>query len=197
MAAATCGDDTDCRYRYRYRYRRSAGTSKSKYRPCYTRIEGESAGSNYSRERERERRAFCLLYTGRCAIALHTSTPLPPGPRSLSSLSACCCFMVLGKSARNPPSPTQKPTPNRPEPGRTMQRLRTAPCPQALRSARDAWRAHGLIGRDRTRHASRAPGGVRRQGGTESYAWPYAPLIIELKHPSDFRQVAFYILIFI
>jgi hypothetical protein len=26
-----------------------------------------------------------------------------------------------------------------------MQRLRTAPCPQALRSARDAWRAHGPI----------------------------------------------------
>jgi len=51
----------------------------------------------------------------------------------------------VGKSrARNPTqNPTQKPTPNRPEPGRTIQRLRTAPCPQALRSARDAWRAHG------------------------------------------------------
>ena len=49
----------------------------------------------------------------------------------------------MGKSrARNPTqNPTQKPTPNRPEPSRTMQRLRTAPCPQALRSARDAWRA--------------------------------------------------------
>ena len=53
--------------------------------------------------------------------------------------------LSVGKSrARNPTqNPTQKPTPNRPEPGRTMQRLRTAPCPQALRSARDAWRAHG------------------------------------------------------
>ena len=51
----------------------------------------------------------------------------------------------MGKSrARNPTqNPSQKPTPNRPEPSRTMQRLRTAPCPQALRSARDAWRAHG------------------------------------------------------
>ena len=53
--------------------------------------------------------------------------------------------LSVGKSrARNPTqNPTQKPTPNRPEPGRTIQRLRTAPCPQALRSARDAWRAHG------------------------------------------------------
>ena len=50
--------------------------------------------------------------------------------------------LSVGKSrARNPTqNPTQKPTPNRPEPGRTIQRLRTAPCPQALRSARDAWR---------------------------------------------------------
>jgi len=51
----------------------------------------------------------------------------------------------VGKSrARNPTrNPTQKPTSNRPEPGRTTQRLRTAPCPQVLRSVRDAWRAHG------------------------------------------------------
>jgi hypothetical protein len=49
----------------------------------------------------------------------------------------------VGKSrARDPiQNPTQNPTSNRPEPGRTAQRLRTAPCPQALRSARGAW--HG------------------------------------------------------
>ena len=42
----------------------------------------------------------------------------------------------MGKShARNP---TQNPSPNRPEPTRTTRRLSSAPCPQALRSARAA-----------------------------------------------------------
>jgi len=55
--------------------------------------------------------------------------------------------LSVGKSrARDPTqNPTQNPTPNRPEPGRTAQRLRTAPCPQALRSARGVWRAHGPL----------------------------------------------------
>ena len=53
----------------------------------------------------------------------------------------------MGKPhARNPTqNPIQNPTPNRPEPRRTIQRLRTAPCLQALRSARDTWRAHGPL----------------------------------------------------
>jgi hypothetical protein len=60
--------------------------------------------------------------------------------------------LSVGKShARNP---TQNPTPNRPEPSRTIQRLRTAPCPQALRSARDAWRVHGHLSEE-TAHTPR------------------------------------------
>ena len=43
--------------------------------------------------------------------------------------------LSVGKSrARNPTqNPTQQPPPNRPEPRRTLQRLRTAPCPQSTR----------------------------------------------------------------
>ena len=85
--------------------------------------------------------------------------------------------LSVGKSrARNPTqNPTQKPTPNRPEPGRTIQRLRTAPCPQALRSARDAWRAHGPSSEE-TAHTPRIPRprqGPQARSGTESYAWSY------------------------
>ena len=67
---------------------------------------------------------------------------------------------------------TQKPTSNRPEPGRTIQRLRTAPCPQALRSARDAWRAHGPSSEE-TADTTRIPRprqGPQARSGTESYA---------------------------
>ena len=59
----------------------------------------------------------------------------------------------MGKSrARNPTqNPTQNPTSNRPKPSRTIQRLRSAPWPQALRSACDAWRLRGLLSRKRPR----------------------------------------------
>ena len=76
--------------------------------------------------------------------------------------------LSVGKSrARNPTqNPTQKPTPNRPEPGRTMQRLRTAPCPQALRSARDAWRAHGPSSEE-TAHSPRIHGSNKSENQKE------------------------------
>jgi hypothetical protein len=85
--------------------------------------------------------------------------------------------LSVGKSRARKPTQnhTQNPTPNRPEPGRTIQRLRTAPCPcpQALRSARGAWRAHGPISEE-TAHTpcnTRSRQGPQARSGTESYAW--------------------------
>ena len=71
-----------------------------------------------------------------------TSNPDPDQEQVLIIKGVRESTLSVGKShARDPTqNSTQNPTPNRPEPGRTIQRLRTAPCQQALRSARGAWR---------------------------------------------------------
>ena len=76
--------------------------------------------------------------------------------------------LFLGGKWENPTRaipPRTPPQPNRPKPSRTIKRLSSAPCPQALRSARDAWRPRGLLSEE-TAHTPRK---AHKQGAERSH----------------------------
>ena len=105
----------------------------------------------------------------------------PRPPRGCCGLSAVCS-LPSDDNERSPeppglislvythPESHPKPTRTRTRPNHTkfVQRLRTAPCPQALRSARGAWRAHGPLSEE-TAHTpctTRSRQGPQARSGT-------------------------------
>jgi hypothetical protein len=80
--------------------------------------------------------------------------------------STACSFIHCWQSLsrREGAKHARNPTPN-PKQSRTIQRLRSAPCPQALRSARDAWRPRGLLSEE-TAHTPRK---AHKQGAERSH----------------------------